>query len=254
MRQILVAGLAVVSGVKALALDATSDVSIRQAAATISKGLYIYHNARSTAGQFNQPQPWYWWLSGNGWEALLNYMVYTNDTTYQADLLSSLSTNLGTNYDFVPQSQASWEANDDQVYWVYNSLTAMEYNFTALPCVAAPAGGCRNSWLAISTNAFQDFVDRWNADSGTCGGGLKWQYNKAASGYWYKNAVTNGGFFQTAARLGRYTGNQTFTDWATKIWDWSSTIKIISSDYHVGDGAFFKHFPQDRILSRDEYL
>lgn len=168
----------------------------------------------------------------------MNYIVYTGDTTHQADLLSSLSQNIGPNYDFVPPSQAGWEANDDQVYWVYNALTAMEYNFTALPCVADGVGGCLNSWERMSTNAFQLFVNRWNADLGTCGGGLKWQYNPNAAGYDYKNAVTNGGFFQTAARLARYTGNQTFADWATKIWDWSSAIGIVDDDFHVWDGTW----------------
>lgn len=53
----------------------------------------------------------------------------------------------------------------------------------------------------------------------------------------YKNAVANGGFFQVAARLARYTGNQTFADWATKVWDWSCDIGLISPDYHVYDGT-----------------
>jgi len=115
----------------------------------------------------------------------------------------------------------------------------MEYGFEALPCVASSNGGCLNSWLAIATNAFEDFVSRWNVDSAlSCNGGLKWQYNPDAVGYDYKNAVTNGGFFQTSARLARYTGNQTFADWATTIWDWSSAIGIISSDFHVVDGTW----------------
>jgi mannan endo-1,6-alpha-mannosidase len=232
------AGLGVASLVLGLDIDVNDTTSIGQAAAEIANGLYFFHDAASTAGDFDQPQPYYWWLSGNGWEALLNYMSYTNTTTYQADFLTAMSENIGPAFDFDAPAQAAWEANDDQMYWVYNALTAMEYDFEPLPCIASADGGCENSWLSIGTNGFEDFVTRWNEDNSTCGGGLQWQYNPEAAGFIYKNAVTNGGFFQTAARLARYTGNQTFADWATTIWDWSAAIGIISTDFHVFDGTW----------------
>ena len=236
-----------------LTIDVQNASSIAEIATVITKGLYVYHNPLSGTGDFNQPQSWYWWLSGNGWEAILNYIVYTDDTAYEADLLSALSKNVGPAYDFVLPSQVNSEANDDQMYWVYNALTALEYNFTALPCVDLESGGCANSWLTISVNAFELFASRWQADSTTCGGGLKWQYDPNANGYDYKNAVTNGGFFQTAARLARYTGNQTFTDWATKIWDWSTGIGIISADYHVFDGTWDGDGANCSNVSGDEW-
>ncbi|TKA69923.1 hypothetical protein B0A55_07977 [Friedmanniomyces simplex] len=223
-----------------LNLDSSNQTSIKQAAATIAGGLYTYHNTSSTAGLFNQPEPWFWWLSGAGWTALIDYTVYTNDTTYVSDIHSALSQNLGANYDFAPAEQSGWEANDDQVYWVYSALTAMEYGFPALSCETSPnnnIGNCTNSWQAVAVHAFEDFVTRWNIDSQTCGGGLKWQYDPTANGWTYKNAVSNGGFFQTAARLARYTGNQTYTDWATKVWDWSITAGLVGSEYHVFDGT-----------------
>ncbi|KAI0400787.1 glycoside hydrolase [Xylaria palmicola] len=208
----------------------TADVkSIKEAAGQVAKGLYVFHNEAATTGQFNQPQPWFWWLSGSGWTGLMDYTVYTKDTTYKADLLSALGKNVGPNFDFVPPEQAGWEANDDQAYWVYNALTAMEYGFDTLP------GG--PSWDVIATNAFNLFASRWNADSTTCNGGLRWQYDPNANGWTYKNAVTNGAFFQTAARLARYTGNQTYADWANKIWDWSRGVGLVSADYHVYDGT-----------------
>ncbi|KAI2612557.1 glycoside hydrolase family 76 protein [Hypoxylon fragiforme] len=227
----------------ALSLDVKDAASIKNVAAQVAKGIYYYHDASASTGQFRQPQPWFWWLSGSAWNGLMEYTIFTNDSTYKADLLDSLAKNVGPNYDFAPAEQASWEANDDQVYWVYNALTALEYNFEPLPCqTGGTAGGCScaNSWLSISTNAFEEFVARWNKDSATCGGGLKWQYTESAKGYFYKNSVTNGGFFQTAARLARYTGNQTFADWATKIWDWSSAaagVGLVTADFHVYDGA-----------------
>lgn len=234
----LITSLTALSVATGLDLNTSDESSIKQTAAEIAKGLYLYHNPDSTAGDFNQPQPWFWWLSGNGWTGLLDYTVYTGDTTYQADLLTALAENIGENRDFVPAAQYGWEANDDQAYWVFAALTALEYDFEPLPCDGTAADGtCLNSWLALSTNAFHLFASRYEADNGTCNGGLKWQYRTEESGYYYKNSVTNAGFFQTAARLARYSGDQTFADWATRVWDWSTGVGLVSEDFHVYDGA-----------------
>lgn len=224
-----------------LAIDVET-TSVSQAASSIAAGLFgTYYNATATTGDFNQPEPWFWWLSGSAWTAMLDYTVYTNDTTYKQPLLDALSENLGTGLDFGPAEQQSWEANDDQAYWAYGALTALEYGFEDVgECVGAGTGAqgtCANSWLSIAVNVFQDFVDRWNADGATCGGGLRWQYTLGVKGYYYKNSVTNGGFFQTAARLARYTGNATYADWAVKIWDWSTAVGLIGPAYNVFDGA-----------------
>lgn len=237
----------------ALELDANNEASIKETAGEIAKGLYVYHNPESSAGLFDQPEPWFWWLSGSGWTGLLDYTVYTKDTTYQADILAALSKNVGPNYDFIPQEQANWEANDDQMYWVYAALTALEYDFDPLPCEGEAGGECANSWLAISTNAWAGYVDRWNGALDTCGGGLKWQWNTEADGYYYKNAVTNGGFFQVSARLARYTGNQTYADWAAKVWDWSTQVGIVSTDYHVHDGTWDTNNDNCSTVNQDEW-
>ncbi|KAI1468260.1 glycoside hydrolase family 76 protein [Daldinia caldariorum] len=253
----VVAGSTFASVVSSLSLNIEDHAAIKETAAQIAKGLYVYHDPSSTAGQFKQPESWFWWLSGSAWNGLVDYTVYTGDTTYQADILSSLAKNVGPNYDFAPAEQAAWEANDDQVYWVYNALTAMEYNFPALPCERSKtkAGGddCANSWLAIGTNAFEEFVARWNKDSATCGGGLKWQFTETANGYYYKNSVSNAGFFQTAARLARYTGNQTFGDWAAKVWGWSTSVGFVSPDFHVFDGAGDEKGANCTAINKDEW-
>ncbi|KAI1173565.1 glycosyl hydrolase family 76-domain-containing protein [Nemania sp. FL0916] len=221
------AALAFAHAGSAIQLNIQNTSSIKEAAGEVAKGLYVYHNEAATTGQFNQPQPWFWWLSGSGWNGLMEYTVFTKDDFYKKDLMSALSKNVGPKFDFIPPEQAGWEANDDQAYWVFNALTAMEYNFDKLP------GG--PSWDVVATNAWNGFVDRWNTE--TCNGGLKWQYTPDKNGWNYKNAVTNGAFFQTSARLARYTGNQTFVDWATKIWDWSRAVGLVSADYHVYDGT-----------------
>lgn len=93
------------------------------------------------------------------------------------------------------------------------------------------------SWQQICDNVFNDYVQRWNFDSDTCGGGLRWQFTPENAGHNYKNSISNGGFFQLAARLARITGEKVYADWAEKIWDWSSQIRLIDKDYNVFDGT-----------------
>lgn len=74
-------------------------------------------------------------------------------------------------------------------------------------------------------------------DDSTCGGGLRWQIFTFNAGYTYKNSIANGCFFNIASRLARYTGNQTYADWAEKTWDWMEGVGLISTDYKVYDGT-----------------
>ena len=90
-------------------------------------------------------------------------------------------------------------------------------------------------WLYIADAVFNDQVRRW--DTETCNGGLRWQILSSNVGYGYKNAVSNGAFFQLAARLARYTGNQTYVDWAGKTWDWMTGVGLIGPKYHIFDGT-----------------
>lgn len=109
-------------------------------------------------------------------------------------------------------------------------MAAAEYGFPPPP---APAP----SWHQIVINAWEDFARRWNLDSTVCGGGLRWQFYPANAGYEYKNSISNGGFFQISARLARFTGNNTYVDWAGKIWDWQEKVGLISPTYDVYDGT-----------------
>lgn len=55
--------------------------------------------------------------------------------------------------------------------------------------------------------------------------------------YDYKNSISNGCFFNLAARLGRYTGNTTYIDWAEKAWTWISDVGLMDTTFHVYDGS-----------------
>lgn len=108
------------------------------------------------------------------------------------------------------------------------AMSAAENNFPNPP-------DNRPQWLALAQAVFNLQAARWDAD--TCGGGLRWQIYSFNNGYNYKNTISNGCFFNMAARLARYTANNTYADWANKAWDWTSTVGLMSTDYKFFDGT-----------------
>jgi mannan endo-1,6-alpha-mannosidase len=92
------------------------------------------------------------------------------------------------------------------------------------------------SWLALAQAVFNEQAARW--DTTTCGGGLRWQIFSFNAGYTFKNTISNGGFFQLAARLGAYTGNQTYFDWAEKTWEWYTMTPLLNTaTWQINDGS-----------------
>lgn len=163
--------------------------------------------------------------------AILDYSHYTNDTTYDDILTTAISSQVvAPTYDLMVPSHQGDEGNDDQAFWAFTVLAAAERNFPQTPDTSIP------SWLQVAENAFNTMSARWNTSA--CGGGLLWQiFPSNANGLHYRNSVSNGGLFQMSARLYRATGNSTYLDWATKVWDWTTGIGFIDSDYNVYDGA-----------------
>jgi mannan endo-1,6-alpha-mannosidase len=122
------------------------------------------------------------------------------------------------------------QGNDDQVFWAFAAMTAAELKF--------PDVKDQPSWLSLAQAVLNTQVARW--DTQTCEGGLRWQLYPYQNGYTIKNAISNGGFFQLAARLARYTGNQTYADWANKMWDWCATTPLLDmskSPWAIADTA-----------------
>jgi mannan endo-1,6-alpha-mannosidase len=93
------------------------------------------------------------------------------------------------------------------------------------------------SWLSLSQAVFNRQAARWDPDH--CNGGLRWQFNWLNNGWMEKNIISNGCFFQLAARLARYTGNQTYAQWANKAYDWMQASPLIDSHWEVFDGMVF---------------
>ncbi|KAI1156061.1 mannan endo-1,6-alpha-mannosidase DCW1-like protein [Nemania diffusa] len=206
--------------------------SIKSVASTIAYGTMSYYtgnitNTPDTIAIF--PQPHYWWQAGACWGAMLDYSHYTGDTSYDDVVTQALLSQVGPEFNFMDSRYAGSEGNDDQAFWAFSILEAAERNFPQ-PDDSIPP------WLDIAENIWNTMVLRW--DDTTCDGGLHWQiYPSNPNGLDYKNAVSNGGLFQMSARLARATTNETYVQWAEKIWDWSQNIGFIDENFNVLDGA-----------------
>ena len=162
------------------------------------------------------------------WGALVHYWYYTGDSTYNDVTTQALLSQVGPNNDYMVPAHETDEANDDQIFWGFALMSALEKNYPSPPSTSP-------QWLPLVEALWNTQVYRW--DTTSCAGGLKWQIFSSNAGYDYKNSVSNGGFFQLSARLARYTGNQTYVDWANRVWDWTVRVGLIDNQYNVFDGT-----------------
>lgn len=159
---------------------------------------------------------------------LIDYWHYTGDDSYNDITKQAMLHQVGDTRDFMPVNQTLSMGNDDQGFWAMASMSAAEYLFPD------PPGEDDPQWLALVQGVFNEYTRRWATD--TCNGGLHWQVFRTNPNFFYKNSISNGCFFNIAARLARYTGNDTYAEWAEKIWDWEVDVGLITSEYHVYDG------------------
>jgi mannan endo-1,6-alpha-mannosidase len=132
------------------------------------------------------------------------------------------------------------KGNDDQVFWAFAAMSAAEMKFPN-------PGSKQPSWLSLAQAVFNRQADRW--DNKHCNGGLRWQFNSFNNGWMMKNSISNGGFFQLAARLARYTKNDTYAQWADKTYNWLIQVKLISENFEVYDNIGFSEQGCDKPQS-----
>lgn len=108
------------------------------------------------------------------------------------------------------------------------AMTAAEFGFRDPP-------RDQPQWLALAQAVFNTQAEKY--DNEHCGGGLRWQAYRILNGYNYKNSISNGCLFNIASRLALYTGNQTYADWAEKIFTWMEAVDFIDDAFAVYDGA-----------------
>lgn len=176
----------------------------------------------------NLPQPYYWWEAGAAFGALIDYYYYTGNSEYNDVTTQAMLFQVGPNNDYMPPNQTKTEGNDDQAFWGMAAMSAAEQKFPDPP-------RDKPQWLALAQAVFNSQALRW--DNSSCGGGLKWQIFTFNNGYNYKNTISNGCFFNMAARLAMYTGNNTYAEWADTMWDWVARVGLMSPQYQFYDGT-----------------
>ncbi|OCK85630.1 glycoside hydrolase family 76 protein [Lepidopterella palustris CBS 459.81] len=218
----------------AIDLDPTSAASIKSAAKIVAGDLMSYYATNASGaiisgipGLLTYP-PYYWWEAGAMFGQMIDYWYYTNDTTYNDIVTAGLMFQVGNDNNFMPANQSKDEGNDDQLFWAFTVMSAAELNFPNPPAD-------KPQWLALAQAVFNQLTTRW--DTSLCSGGLPWQIYTFNNGYDYKNTAANGGLFQLGARLAKYTGNQTYADWANKAYDWLAQSPLLTSSYQVYDGS-----------------
>lgn len=217
-------------------LDPNSTDSIKSVSRSITEDLintfYTGHLPGNTPGIL--PQPYYWWEGGALMGALIDYWYYTGDTKFNDLTSQGLLAQVGEFNDYMPKAQIMNEGNDDQGFWGVAVMAAAEYKFPDPP-------KDKPQWLALAQAVFNTQASRW--DNQHCGGGLRWQIFQWNNGYDYKNTISQACFFNIAARLALYTGNNTYAEWADRVWDWTYAVGFIDEQrYWIYDGA---HIPNN---------
>ncbi|PBP16871.1 glycosyl hydrolase family 76 [Diplocarpon rosae] len=226
-------------GGSAIQVDLTNPASIKDTAATLAYDMMSYYKGNHSGGIIgvlpgpppNPPDGYYWWESGAMWGTLIDYWHYTGDTSYNDVVAAGIQAQVGENLDMMPRNWSQSMGNDDQGFWGMTAMSAAETNFQN-PLNGSPG------WLALAQAVFNTQARR---PDDTCGGGLRWQVYPYLTGYDYKNSIANGCFFNIAARLARYTENNTYYEHAVSTWDWITNIGFIDKDYNVYDGGHIEY-------------
>ncbi|KAF4304745.1 hypothetical protein SLS57_004594 [Botryosphaeria dothidea] len=207
----------------------TDENSVKTGMETVAKGMTKYYTGNNPGDvPGNLPDPYYWWEAGAMFGALIDYWYYTGDDQFNAITTQAMLHQVGPDNDYMPPNQSKTLGNDDQGFWGMSALSAAENKYPD------PPDG-QPGWLALAQAVFNTQAPRW--DNATCGGGLKWQIFTFNNGYNYKNTISQGCFFNIAARLARYTNNETYSQWAERAWDWTTAIGLMDGNYHFYDGT-----------------
>lgn len=199
--------------------------SIKNAAAIAALNTMAKYTGNQT-GHIPGKLPGEWAMGGMLFDTMIQYWYFTGDSSNNPAVSQGMYAQRGEQEDYFPANWSSWMGNDDQMQWGLAAMTAAELEF--------PQESSMPSWVTLAENVFNDMVPRW--DNKTCGGGLRWQIYPYQSGYSIKSSASNGEFFQLAARLARYTNNQSYADWAERIWDWSTKSLLLNTNkWNLGD-------------------
>jgi mannan endo-1,6-alpha-mannosidase len=228
--------LALVPGALAISVQINDPASVQSVTSTLAYDMMTIYQGNQTgqvpgllpgalACTTSNPSLYCWWESGAMFGALINYWQYTNDTSYNPVVSQALQFQRGPDNNFNPPNQSKSMGIDDQCFWAFSAMDAVEANFPESDNPDDP------SWLALAQAVFNFQKSYW--DTATCGGGFRWQVFSFNAGFNLKNSVSNGGNFQLAARLAYVTGNQSYADWANMVYDWMDQSALMQTSDNI---------------------
>lgn len=207
----------------AITLNVDDENSLKSAAKTVAVDMMNYYNDRESKaipGKLDGT----WWEGGSMFMILIQYWFLTGDSQFNSAVQDGMYWQQGDD-NFFPANYSQYLGNDDQVFWGLAAITAAELNY--------PERSGQPSWVSLAQGVFNTQVPRW--DTSSCHGGMRWQIWPYQPGYTTKNAISNGGLFQLAARLALYTNNATYATWAERIWDWSASTPLLRKTWVIAD-------------------
>ncbi|KAF2821627.1 glycoside hydrolase [Ophiobolus disseminans] len=213
-------------------LDTNSPDALKSTAKKLAGGIISFYNDSlkdfGAPGLF--PDPYYFWEAGTVWNALVGYSHLTGDSQYDTLVSQALQFQLGDYNAYMPVNQTKSLGNDDQSCWGLAAMSAAEVGFSK------PGNA---SWVDYATNVWNTQALRLDMEekSGVCGGGLRWQIFSFNKGYDYKDSYSNGNFFLLSARLAKFTGNATYSQYADKVFKWARDVELVGDNFHVYAGT-----------------
>ncbi|GKZ78419.1 hypothetical protein AnigIFM56816_001977 [Aspergillus niger] len=200
--------------------------SLANAGSTIADPLMEFYKQNQTEGIPGKLTDT-WYIAGAMFMTLIQFWKASGVDTYNSVVQHDLMFQAGENYDYFSSNYSQWLGNDDQMFWGLAAITASETGF--------PEVSGKPSWTSLARAVFNMQVNRW--DDTTCDGGMRWQIWPYQAGYTMKNAISNGGLFELSARLARFTKNDTYAEWAEKIFDWSTTTPLLNTNATIWNVA-----------------
>ncbi|KXH35607.1 glycoside hydrolase family 76 [Colletotrichum salicis] len=218
-------------------LDISSPDSIKESSRSLAEDLMTFYKG-DEYGETPGLLPWssddndnYWWYLGGSFFAIyLDYWHLTGDDTYAAPVRKALQFQPGTNSNYMPDNQIATLINDDQCFWGTVALLAAKYGFPEVEGKPKWINLAENVWRTQAAPDHYDYV---------CNGGLRWQFLSWNTGYEWKNTGSNACFFNQGARLTRFTGNMTSSEYSDRKWEWLTGVGFVDtpSNWKVYEGA-----------------
>lgn len=216
---------------------------IKQSSRTLAYDLMLFYEGNQTGktpGILPGPPAdgkgdYYWWEAGAMMGTYIDYWHLTGDPSYNQVVMQGMLHQVGEYENYQPSNVTASLGNDDQAFWGMSAMLAAENKFPNPP-------DDKPQWLALAQAVWNSQAAPERHDN-ECGGGLRWQIPYFNVGYDYKNTISNVCFMNMGARLARYTGNNTYAEWAEKQYDWLWGVKYIDNEnWSVYDGG---HIPKN---------